>query len=98
MNIKEMIGTTIAVITLMGLGYGAALRGGYVVDEAMAQDIAQSKVEVEEEARLEFIRETKYSRLRFLNGLENKSPDDLLEMDTLRDDIKRITDRLEELK
>ena len=98
MNIKESTGVALACITLMGIGYTAALRGGYVVNEAIAQEIAQQAVEPEERARLEFVRETKFSRLRFLNGLENKSPDDLLEMETLRDDIKRIADRLEQLR
>lgn len=98
MNVKESIAVTIGVITLLGVGYSAALRGGWLVDTARAQEIARQAVEPEEQARLEFVRETKYSRLRFLNGLENKSPDDLLEMETLRDDIKRITDRLAELE
>ena len=98
MNLKETATTITAVVAVFAIGYGVALRGGYIVDEAKAEDIAQSKVEVEERARLEFIRETKYSRLRFLNSLDAKSPDDALEMDTLRDDIKRINDRLEELK
>jgi hypothetical protein len=98
LNIKEGIGLTIGIISLMSIGYAAALRGGYVIDRALAQEIAQQAVEPEERARLEFVRETKFSRLRFLNGLENKSPDDLLEMEVLRDDIKRIADRLEELE
>lgn len=98
MSIKDIAGTIIAVVTVLGLGYAVALRGGYLVDEARAQDIAQSKVEVEERARLEFVRETKFNRLRFLNQLADRSPDEELEAEILRDDIKRITDRLEELK
>lgn len=98
MNIKEMAGTVTAVVTLMGLGYAAALRGGWIVDEAKAGEIAQSKVELEERARLEFIRQTKFDRLRLLNALSNPTPDERLEAEILRDDIKRITDRLEQLK
>lgn len=98
MNIKETAVTITAVCAVVTLGYGAALRGGWIVDEAGASEIAKQKVEVEERARLEFIREMKYSRLRYLNAVSNKSPDDALEMDTLRDDIKAIDQRLKELK
>ena len=98
MNVKEIATTITAVAAVFALGYTVALRGGYLVDEARASDIAQEKVEVEERARLEFVRETKFNRLRLLNSLEEKSPDEELEAEILRDDIKRITDRLEELK
>lgn len=98
MNLKETAATTIAVITLMGIGYAAALRGGWIVDEAKASDIAQSKVEVEERQRLEFVREVKFSRLRYINALTEPTPDDRLEAELLRDEIKRITDRLDELQ
>ena len=97
MNVKEIAGTVTAVVTLIGLGYAAALKGGWVVDEARAGDIAQSKVEVEERARLEFVRQTKFDRLRLLNGLADPTPDERLEAEILRDEIKRITDRLAEL-
>ena len=98
MNLKETATTITAVVAVFAIGYGVALRGGYIVDEAKAEDIAQSKVEVEERARLEFVRETKFNRLRLLNAAEALTPDEQLEAEILRDDIKRITDRLEELK
>ena len=98
MNVKEIAGTATAVIALMSLGYAAALRGGWLVDEATAGEIAQSKVEVEERQRLEFMRDVKFNRLRYINALAEPSPDDRLEAELLRDEIKRITDRLEQLK
>lgn len=98
MNVKEIATTITAVAAVFALGYTVALRGGYLVDEARASDIAQSKVEQEERARLEFMRDVKFSRLRLLNALSDPTPDDKLEADLLRDEIKRITDRLEELK
>lgn len=98
MNIKESIGVAVGCVALLGTGYAAALKGGWLVDDARAQEIAQQAVAPEERALLEFMRETKFSRLRFLNGLGVKSTDDMLEMETLRDDIKRINDRLEELR
>ena len=98
MNVREMAGTVTAVVTLIGLGYAAALKGGWLVDEATAGEIAQSKVEVEERQRLEFMREVKFNRLRYINALAEPTPDDRLEAELLRDEIKRIVERLEELK
>lgn len=98
MNVKEIATTLTAVAAVFALGYTVALRGGYVIDEARASDIAQQKVEIEERQRLEFMRDVKFSRLRFLNALSDPTPDDELEADLLRDEIKRITDRLDELK
>lgn len=98
MGLKDILGVIIAGAAVMGLGYTVATRGGYIVDEARAQDIAQEKVEAEERARLEFMRDVKFSRLRLLNGIATPTPDDQLEAEILRDDIKRISDRLEELK
>lgn len=97
MNIKEVIGLAIGCVSLLGIGYGMALRGGYVIDRALAQDIAQQAVVPEERARLEFQREMKFSRLRYLNALDEQSPDDELEMETLREEIKQISERLLEL-
>jgi hypothetical protein len=93
-----MIGTTIAAVTLMGIGYAAALKGGWIIDESRAQGIAQNAVVPEERARLEFMRQMKFDRLRLLNAKEDATADEELEAEILRDDIKRITDRLEQLK
>jgi len=98
MTLKEALPVIIGCITLMGVGYGAALKGGWIINESRASEIAQQAVEPETIERMEFVRETKFNRLRFLNALESKSPDDLLEMETLRDDIERINDRLAELE
>ena len=98
MNLKEAATTITAVAAVFALGYTLALRGGYLVDEARADEIAQSKVEQQERALLEFVRETKFNRLRVLNASSSPTPDEQLEAEILRDDIKRITDRLEELK
>jgi hypothetical protein len=98
LNIKESTGVALACITLMGIGYTAALRGGYVIDEAMAQQIAQNAIIPEERARLEFMRQMKFDRLRLLNAKDELSADEELEAEILRDEIRRITDRLEQLR
>ncbi len=92
-----MLGVTAGSLTLVGLGYAAALRGGYVVDTATAQGIAQQEVQVEEKQRLIFIRQTKFDRLKLLNAVEAPSPDVRFEMELLREEIHGINDRLKEL-
>jgi hypothetical protein len=89
-----MIGTTIAACTLMGIGYAAALQGGWIVNESMAQGIAQQAVAPEERKRLELHLELKYNRLRMLNNLTEKTPDDLMEIESLRDDIRLLKEAL----
>lgn len=101
MNIKEGVAVAVGCASLIGTGYALARSGGWIIDEAGASSIATQSalyaVSLEEKARLEFIRETKYSRLQFLNRLQARSPDDDLEMETLRADIARIDERIAEI-
>ena len=94
MNVKDALGATIAACTLMGIGYAAALKGGWIIDESRAQGIAQQAVAPEEKARLELHLELKYNRLRMLNNLKEKTPDDLMEIDSLREDIRLLKEAL----
>lgn len=98
MKVKEWIALAIAALTLLGMLYAGALKGGWIVNDAKAQEIAQQRVDVEEAARLEFMRETKFSRLKYLNAQPAPTPDEKLEMEILRDEIKKIQDRLADLR
>jgi len=98
MTLKEALPVIIGCITLMGIGYGAAVKGGWIIGRVEAQDIAAQAVQPEEQARLELHLELKYNRLRFLNGLSEKTPDDQLEIDSLREDIRLIKERLADLE
>jgi len=78
--------------------YAFGLRGGYIVDAAGAQVIAQNAVEVEELARLEFVLLQKREQYRRLQRIEAPSSDDRIEMDDLRKDIDAISARVKVLK
>ena len=101
-SIKDLAGTIVAVAAAAGVSGSVVYSTGWVVSESRAQEIAQQTVAQESISRergyLELQRELKFSRLRVLNAQPMRTADEDLELSILRDDIKRITERLEELK
>jgi uncharacterized small protein (DUF1192 family) len=100
MNWKEMIGITIGVVTLMGIGYKAALKGKWIIDPAIAQEIVNQALIPGEIERLEFQLEYKRSQLRQLRKIEQaqRSEEDQDAVDELKSDIGLLQYRLCRLK
>lgn len=100
MNWKEAIGVTIGVVSLMGLGYKAALKGKWIIDPAIAQEIVNQALIPGEIERLEFQLEYKRNGLRQARKIpqDQRSEDDQDEIDELKADIALLKFRLCRLK
>lgn len=105
-KIGPYLGWTLAGITLLTTlatgGYKIAQGQGWVISKAgaqvVAQDEAQQKIEPLSLETLEFMLEYKRVELRKLNRIEDKTPDDLEEINDLRDQIKGLRIRIAKLK
>jgi len=101
MKAAPWISAIIGVCTLVGIFYGLASKGGWIITRVEAQAIAQQSVSEEAAARerghLELQRDLKLNQLRFLSNKAEPTADEELEMELLRDDIRRISERLAEL-
>lgn len=100
MNWKEAIGVTVGVITIMGIGYKAALKGKWIIDPAIAQEIVNQALIPGEIERLEFQLEYKRSQLRALRRTpqEERSEEDQDAIDDTKADIDLLKGRLCRLK
>lgn len=100
MNIKDVLGITTGVIALMGIGYTAALKGRYIINDAVAQQIFAQLNAPDEIERLEFQREYKQNQLRSLQRIEkeNRSEEDQDTIEELKADITLLKSRLAKLK
>ena len=93
-----LIGAAVGGMVLTSAVFGLFNQAGYVVTRAQAQTIAEQAVMPEEVARLEYVLTEKRAQLRKLQRIETPTAEDVQEIADLQDDIKRIRDRLEDLK
>ena len=91
-------GWLVSIAAAVTLAYNVGLRAGWFVDEAGAQVMIATGVASEEYARLDYILETKRAQLRMLQRIEQPTAADRQEIADLQDAIRRIRDRMDELR
>lgn len=92
MDYMKTIGIIMGTVTLLGVGYKAGLRGGYITDAVMVRAIAQEVLAPAVQKQLEFELAYKRSQLKPLQRIpkEDRTEEEQDEIDDLKEQVAII--------